>query len=248
MHGFPRRVIIDVGEEVGVSAGPGLFLLLARALVLLTEGAFQLGPHSCRHAAPVAPPRVRHRRRATVNILRSRRPQVVPLTLELLLGPVRRQPARGEKDLELKSSVVFLKGQILLFRCRIPWLTGPVVNEALHCPDVRRVAVAEPLRDDPVRALASIIGSRRTSSVRSGLKRGCRRCPHQFAGAPKDVLRKVFRHARQTNSDGFGLAHAVAATGVGGESSRGGLPRNTTKVNTGETTTPTTTRTRWPAA
>ena len=45
MHGFPRRVIVDVGEEVGVSAGPGLLLLLARALVLLTEGAFQLGPH-----------------------------------------------------------------------------------------------------------------------------------------------------------------------------------------------------------
>ena len=99
MHGFPRRVIVDVGEKVGVSAGPGLLLLLARALVLLTEGAFQLGPHSCRDAAPVAPPRVRHRRRARVNILRSRRPQVVPLTLELLLGPVRRQPARGEKDL-----------------------------------------------------------------------------------------------------------------------------------------------------
>ncbi len=65
------------------------------------------------------------------------------------------------------------------------------------------------LRDDPVRALASIIGSRRTSSVRSGLKRGCRRCPHQFAGAPKDVLRKVFRHARQTNSDGFGMDNFV---------------------------------------
>jgi len=70
-----------------------------------------------------------------------------------------------------------------------------------HCYD--RVLVV--LRDDPVRALASIVGSRRTSAVRGGLKRGCRKCPNQLAGAPKDVLKKVFRHARETNADGFGL-------------------------------------------